>query len=193
MKHKPIIKVLLSVLLVTVALVGGTLAYLVASDDPIINTFKLANVDTEIDEPGGGNASTKTPWVENNGESTVFVRAKAVVVTGDGSSVPVTEADLRINYNNADYHKPASGGNNWEDKDGVCWMYGGDGWYYYNRTLAKNDITEPLFDGVEVTNTELDETANFDIYVYHESVIVGPNEATDGNVTVDVAKAAFED
>lgn len=191
MKHKPIIKVLLSVLLVTVALVGGTLAYLVASDDPIINTFKLANVDTEIDEPGDGNASTKTPWVKNTGESTVFVRAKAVVVTGDGSSVPVTEADLRINYNNAGYHKPASGGNSWEDKDGVCWMYGGDGWYYYNRTLAKNDITEPLFDGVEVTNTELDETANFDIYVYHESVIVGPNEATDGNVTVEVAQEAF--
>lgn len=192
MKHKPIIKVLLSVLLVTVALVGGTLAYLVASDDPIINTFKLANVNTEIEEPSGGNASTKTPEVKNIGESTVFVRAKAVVVTGDGSSVPVTEADLRINYNNADYHKPASGGNNWEDKDGVCWMYGGDGWYYYNRTLAKNDITEPLFDGVEVTNTELDETANFDIYVYHESVIVGPGQATNGVVDLGVAQDAFE-
>lgn len=190
MKHKPIIKVLLSVLLVTVALVGGTLAYLVASDDPIINTFKLANVDTEIDEPGGGNASTKTPWVENNGESTVFVRAKAVVVTGDGSSVPVTEADLEILYNDDTYSKPGNG-NDWIDTQGVHWMYGGDGWYYYNRTLAKNDITEPLFDGVEVTNTELDETANFDIYVYHESVIVGPDEATDGNVTVDVAQEAF--
>lgn len=190
MKHKPIIKVLLSVLLVTVALVGGTLAYLVASDDPIINTFKLANVNTEIEEPGGGNASTKTPEVKNIGESTVFVRAKAVVVTGDGSSVPVTEADLSINYNNADYHKPASGGNSWEDKADVYWMYGGDGWYYYNRTLVKNDITEPLFDGVTV-NSELDEGAKFDIYVYHESVIVGPNEATDGNVTVEVAQEAF--
>lgn len=191
MKHKPIIKVLLSVLLVTVALVGGTLAYLVASDDPIINTFKLANVNTEINEPeDGGNASTKTPWVENIGESTVFVRAKAVVVTGDGSSVPVTEADLRIDYNNAGYHKPASGGNSWEDKDGVCWMYGDDGWYYYNRTLKKGEKTEPLFDGVTV-NPDLDKGAKFDIYVYHESVIVGPDEATDGNVTVEVAQEAF--
>lgn len=192
MKHKPIIKVLLSVLLVTVALVGGTLAYLVASDDPIINTFKLANVNTEIDEPeDGGNASTKTPWVENKGESTVFVRAKAVVVTGDGSSVPVTEADLEIFYNDSDDVVP--GNNDWSDTKGIYWIDGHDGWYYYNRTLAKGQTTEPLFNGVEVTNTELDETANFDIYVYHESVIVGPNEATDGNVTVDVAKAAFED
>lgn len=189
MKHKPIIKVLLSVLLVTVALVGGTLAYLVASDDPIINTFKLANVNTEIEEPGGGNASTKTPWVENIGESTVFVRAKAVVVTGDGSSVPVTEADLKIFYNDSD--DVVLGNNGWSDTKGIYWIDGRDGWYYYNRTLAKGQTTEPLFNGVEVTNTELDETANFDIYVYHESVIVGPNEATDGNVTVEVAQEAF--
>lgn len=189
MKHKPIIKVLLSVLLVTVALVGGTLAYLVASDDPIINTFKLANVDTEIEEPGGGNASTKTPWVKNTGESTVFVRAKAVVVTGGDSSVPVTEADLEIFYNDSDAVVPGS--NKWSDTKGVYWMVGGDGWYYYNRTLAKNDITEPLFDGVEVTNTELNETANFDIYVYHESVIVGPGQATGGVVDLGVAQEAF--
>lgn len=190
MKHKPIIKVLLSVLLVTVALVGGTLAYLVASDDPIINTFKLANVNTEINEPeDGGNASTKTPWVENVGESTVFVRAKAVVVTGDGSSVPVTEADLEIFYNDSDDVVP--GNNDWSDTKGIYWIDGHDGWYYYNRTLPKGQTTEPLFNGVEVTNTELDETANFDIYVYHESVIVGPDEATDGNVTVDVAQEAF--
>lgn len=190
MKHKPIIKVLLSVLLVTVALVGGTLAYLVASDDPIINTFKLANVDTEIKEPDGGNASTKTPWVENVGESTVFVRAKAVVVTGDGSSVPVTEADLEIFYNDSDDVAP--GNNGWSDTKGIYWIDGPDGWYYYNRTLKKDEKTEPLFDGVTV-NPDLDKGAQFDIYVYHESVIVGPNEATDGNVTVDVAKAAFED
>ena len=189
MKHKPIIKVLLSVLLVTVALVGGTLAYLVASDDPIINTFKLANVNTEIDEPeDGGNASTKTPWVENNGESTVFVRAKAVVVTGDGSSVPVTEADLKIFYNDSDDVVP--GNNGWSDTESVYWMAGNDGWYYYNRTLKKDEKTEPLFDGVTV-NPDLDKGAKFDIYVYHESVIVGPNEATDGNVTVEVAQEAF--
>lgn len=190
MKHKPIIKVLLSVLLVTVALVGGTLAYLVANDDPIINTFKLANVNTEIEEPGGGNASTKTPWVENIGESTVFVRAKAVVVTGDGSSVPVTEADLEILYNDDTYIKPENG-NIWTDTPGVCWMDGHDGWYYYNRTLAKGAQTEPLFDGVTV-NPDLDKGAKFDIYVYHESVIVGPGQATNGVVDLRVAQDAFE-
>lgn len=188
MKHKPIIKVLLSVLLVTVALVGGTLAYLVASDDPIINTFKLANVNTEIDEPeDGGNASTKTPWVENVGESTVFVRAKAVVVTGDGSSVPVTEADLEILYNDSDV---VPGNNDWSNTEGVYWMAGDNGWYYYNRTLAKDQITEPLFDGVTV-NPDLDKGAKFDIYVYHESVIVGPGEATNGVVDLATAQDAF--
>ena len=73
------------------------------------------------------------------------------------------------------------------------WTYDDDdGWYYYNRTLAKDQTTEPLFNGVEVTNTELDETAKFDIYVYHESVIVGPGQATDGVVDLRVAQDAFE-
>ena len=47
--RKPIVKTLLSILLVAVVLVGGTLAYLMASDSPVLNTFKLAEVKTDID------------------------------------------------------------------------------------------------------------------------------------------------
>lgn len=171
MKRKSIITLLLSVLLIAVVLVGGTLAYLVAEGDLVINSFALADVRTDIDEPGGGNASTKTPCVINKGTSKVYVRARAVVVTGEESSVPVTEADLEINYNDDDYVKPTTG-NDWVDKADEYWVKNGD-WYYYTVPLTtQNQKTEPLFDGVEViTNWDNPESVKFDIYVYHESVL----------------------
>lgn len=170
MKRKSIITLLLSVLLIAVVLVGGTLAYLVAEGDLVVNSFALAEVNTEIEEPeDNDNASAKTPYVKSYGSSKVYVRARAVVVTGEGSSVPVTEADLKINYNDVSYVKDSE--NDWEDNPKEYWEKNGD-WYYYNVPLTQNMQTEPLFDGVEVTaNWDNPESVKFDIYVYHESVL----------------------
>ncbi len=151
MKRKPLITLLLSVLLVAVVLVGGTLAYLVADGDLVINSFALAEVDTEIEEPTDDpSASAKAPYVVNNGASTVFVRARAVVVTREGSAAPVTADDMTINYS-------------------TNWIPNNDGWYYYKDPLAEGEKTEPLFEGV--TDINVADGALFDIYVYHESVL----------------------
>lgn len=168
MKRKSIITLLLSVLLIAVVLVGGTLAYLVAEGDLVINSFALAEVKTDIEEPEeNDNASAKTPYVKSTGSSKVYVRARAVVVTRDGSPVPVTEADMTIRYNDETFD-PATRKNEWENT-GAYWQSNGDGWYYYTVALNKGDKTEPLFDGVE--NITVEHNALFDIYVYHESVL----------------------
>ena len=86
MKKKRMIQAVLSVLLIAVIAVGGTLAYLVASDNPVVNTFTFAKVDTDIDEPSGGNGAAKKPKIQNKGNTEVFVRAKVVVTTLEGSS-----------------------------------------------------------------------------------------------------------
>lgn len=172
MKRKSIITLLLSVLLIAVVLVGGTLAYLVAEGDLVINSFALADVRTDIDEPDGGNASTKTPCVINEGTSKVYVRARAVVVTRDGSPVPVTESDMTIRYNTTATFANGKFGpqqNDWWTDTGAYWQPNDDGWYYYTDSLTQNQRTEPLFDGVEKITA--DESALFDIYVYHESVL----------------------
>lgn len=168
MKRKSIITLLLSVLLIAVVLVGGTLAYLVAEGKMVVNSFALADVNTEIEEPvDNKDASAKTPYVVNYGASEVYVRARAVVVTRDGSPVPVTENDMTIHYNTKDYSGPQDG-NTWVDTD-AYWEPNDDGWYYYTDSLTQNQRTEPLFDGVE--DITADEGARFDIYVYHESVL----------------------
>ena len=168
MKRKSIITLLLSVLLIAVVLVGGTLAYLVAEGKMVVNSFALAEVNTEIEEPGNsGNASAKTPYVISNGSSKVYVRARAVVVTRADSPVPVTEDDMTIRYNTKDYSGPQDG-NTWVNTD-AYWEPNDDGWYYYTAALNKGEQTEPLFDGVESITAK--ENALFDIYVYHESVL----------------------
>lgn len=181
MKRKSIITLLLSVLLIAVVLVGGTLAYLVAEGDLVINSFALAEVKTDIEEPEeNDNARAKTPYVKSTGSSKVYVRARAVVVTGEGSSVPVTEADMTIRYNDEMTFATGKFGPQqnawWKDTD-AYWKLESDGWYYYTVPLEKDERTEPLFDGVEVTtNWDNPESVKFDIYVYHESVLASADE-----------------
>lgn len=158
MKKKHTIQVLLSVLLVALIVVGGTVAYLVASDSPVVNRFSFVDVDTDIEEPDGGDPINKTPKVKNEGDSTVFVRAKVIVAPAPGYTDPVSESDMTINYN-----KEADADNGkWEKKE--------DGWYYYTRPLEKDDETVPLFNGIENIKVAAD---SFDVIVYQESVVVG--------------------
>lgn len=159
---KPIMKIALSILLVAVVLVGGTLAYLVTQTELLTNTFAVVDIDTEIEEtPDDGSESTKQPTVKNNSNVPVYVRAIAVVTTEEGSSVPVSDADVKINYA-------------YQDTD---WVKNGD-YYYYTEPVASNGSTDMLFDGVKVNIT--DTGAKFAVYVYHESV-----EAKDFKWSVD--------
>lgn len=158
MKKKHTIQVLLSVLLVALIVVGGTVAYLVASDSPVVNRFSLIDVDTDIEEPDGNNPVDKKPVVKNNGDSTVFVRAKVIVASAPGASDPVSESDMTINYNDT------------EDEQGGKWVKENDGWCYYSRELKKGDETVPLFNGISDIEVKAD---SFDVIVYQESVVVG--------------------
>lgn len=158
MKKKRMIQVLLSVLLVALIVVGGTVAYLVASDRPVENSFAFIDVDTDIDEPDDGDPANKKPTVTNNGDSTVFVRAKVIVASAPGESNPVSESDMTINYNSD------------EDKDKGKWEKKEGGWYYYSRALNTGESTVPLFNGIENIKVDAD---SFDVIVYQESVVVG--------------------
>lgn len=162
MKKKSIVQVLLSVLLIGVVAIGITLAIQVANDVTLKNSFAYLIVDTEIEEPDGGNEADKKPTVSNKGTTSVFVRAKTIVATQDGSSVPVTEDDITFKYNTD------------VSTEKGYWIEEG-GWYYYSKALAPGDETTMLFDGVEV-NKNLDKGARFDVIVSHESVMAGSND-----------------
>lgn len=175
--RKPIVKTLLSILLVAVVLVGGTLAYLLASDHSILNTFQLAKVTTEIDEEGSTDAD-KAAKVSNTGESAVYVRAKVVVSSEDVDPSLITVQDEQYNTSN-DPLDP-------EQANTPYWISDEDGFYYYNAILQPGISTEALFTGVTV-DFSVPETAVFSVGVYQESVLA-PADAT---FDLTKAKEAF--
>lgn len=157
---KPIIRILLSVLLVAVVAVGGTLAYLVASDSPLLNTFSLMKIDTEVEEPTtSGSAESKEPTVKNSGTADVYVRAIAYVVMvnkkGEEYSDPTLAAYVHPKYNTG----------NWE--------YDGS-YYYYKGKLTAGGTTAPLFDGVDI-DSKMPTDQKFRVYIYEESVLAQTN------------------
>lgn len=164
------IRVLLSVLLVAVVAVGGTLAYLYATDSPLLNTFALAEVHTEIEEPESDTAANKTATVVNTGESPVYVRARVVI---SGADAEALQDKFTFTYN-TEY-----------------WENGEDGFYYYKGILPanseENSVTEPLFTGVTVRN-DVDKTKQFSVDVYQESVLA----PADAEWDLPDAKDAFK-
>lgn len=166
---KSMLKIALSVLLVAVVLVGGTLAYLVTQTDILTNTFAVVDINTTIEEnPENESAQGKKPVVKNQSNVPVYVRAIAVVVTEEGSSVPVSDGDVTIHYNYSD----------------TKWEKNGD-YYYYTAPVAPSESTEKLFDGVTTQIT--DTGAKFAVYVYQESV-----EAKNTDLNVSQIAALFQ-
>lgn len=163
-------------------IVGSTYAYLIATDNEIINSFKFAQVDTSTHEKTD-DYNQKEVTFSNDGISSVYIRARVLVSMSDAEAVSVkynAEPDangISIMWNST----------NWEwDKNGE--------WFYYKGILAgkpegstePGQVTEPLITEVRV-GSEVDQSAKFEVEVYQESVI-----ASAENWYLDAAKAAFQ-
>lgn len=155
MKKKVLSLCLVAMLAIT-AVVGGTMAYF-TDVDAEKNVFTVGNVDIDLTEPEWdatgedeavdaypGEALAKDPTVTNVGANPCFVR---VSVTGLDQFAEKYNGAM-ITYR-TDYVTGALGEN---------WVDGGDGYFYYTKVLAVNEVTDALFDQVvipfEVENSE---------------------------------------
>lgn len=116
---------LIAVLLLSVATVGGTLAYIFTQTTAVVNKFTPSEVTCKINEKMDGTTKSDVT-VTNTGDTTAYIRA-AVVVTwqnADGEvlgELPVAGTDYTIIFNNTD----------WAVKDG----------YYYYKSVVGVDKT----------------------------------------------------
>lgn len=168
MNKRKILLLALSLCMVAILAVGGTLAYF-TDEATKTNTFTVGNVDIDLTEPkwdedGSGDAPdvypgeplAKDPTIENIGANPCFVRVKV-----EGLDQFTTEfgedAMITLRYKYAD-------GYNTTD-----WTYY-NGYYYYNKVLATEAdagneynqgltyITTPVFDQI-VMPTQLTNNA----------------------------------
>lgn len=148
-KHFLAVSLLMLVLVVGAAV---TVALGLASTDPVVNTFKAADHETEIEEEVDGKLNKDVTVTNTAEESPAFIRVRLVVS-------PEEKAVLKFAPNDS-----PDVGNNWED--------GKDGFYYYTKAVAPGDSTEQLLDSVAIkegTDFEVGET--LDVTVYEESCV----------------------
>lgn len=111
------IALLVSMVLLVVGAVGGTVAYIVAHADPVKNVFEATSVPCEVVEEFKDHTVKTDVKIKNQGNIDAYIRAKVVITWQDkegnvAAQVPVEDTDYTITYN------PTSG-----------WVQNGDYWY----------------------------------------------------------------
>lgn len=166
MTKRKITLVALSLALIAILAVGGTLAYFIDSDEKT-NTFTVGNVDITLTEPNWdasgsvdapevypGEKLAKDPTVTNIGKNPCFVRVK---VTGWECLAPAGEIKYRTDYV--------------LDKLGDNWVEHTDGYFYYTKVLAVNEKTDALFDQIVIpTDLTNGYTGSYSLVVSAEAV-----------------------
>ena len=146
---------LASLVLVVGIVVAGTIAFLVTSAGPVVNTFTPTNVPPEIHEEFDGKVKSNVR-IENQGTTDAYIRAAVMVNWVDASGnvlgqVPELDTDYAISYNLS--------------ADG--WVLGDDGYYYWTQVVSPKDTdnsTDKEFTGILITAAEVKSEAPLDRY-----------------------------
>lgn len=132
-RMKRTVVLLVSLLVLVGAAVGGTLAWMTAQTDPVVNTFEPASVTTTVDETFKDNVKTNVK-IQNTGNVDAYIRA-AVVITWQNEAgnvygtVPVEGTDYTMTY-------PSNS----------SWVQGADGFYYYKSPVKAGESTGVLIE-----------------------------------------------
>ena len=127
-----------SVLVLLLAVAGGTLAWLAAQTDGVINTFTPAQVSCKVTENFDGTTKSNVN-VENTSNIPAYIRVKLVTyrVNKDGQHIGGTATIPDF-----------TPGTNWVEHDG---------YYYYTRPVAPGQTPETnLIDTITLSSSYID-------------------------------------
>ncbi len=159
--------VVLSLLLLLLFTIGGTVAYLSLSTAPVTNTFTSAQVDNEIVETFDGTVK-KDVKVKNTGDTDAYIRAQVLIYWGKkdgdnviafGGSKPALVTDYTIKWK----------------QDG--WVKHGDD-YYWKTPVAPDASTGILFTDCQLTaDADIPEGYTLIVEVLGQSIQARPESA----------------
>ncbi len=127
--RKKSLTVLVSLMLILLIGVGGTLAYLVTKTDDVKNTFTPSEVKTSIDEKIEGGVKKDVVIKNDDASVKAYIRASVIVnwINDDGdvyAKAPVAGTDYSIAFGNS-------------------WTKSGD-YYYHNGAVEPGESTAKL-------------------------------------------------
>ena len=131
---------LLALVLILVCTVGGTVAYLVAHTDPVVNTFTPGEVSCQVEEEFDDDNTVKTEAVvKNTGNVPAYIRVAVVANTIDAQGNITGMASLP----QVDWLNEAN------------WTKSGD-FYYYKGVVQPGDVTADLLKkGIPLTGIQV--------------------------------------
>ena len=124
MKNKLI--VFSAILLISIMVAGGTVAWFTSSPDAEINNFRMGIIEVKVIENG-----LQDIKVENEGTSDCYIRVRLVPKWSD-PSLSISDVDINI-------------GGDWIEKDG---------YYYYKKILKTGEETLNLIDNIFIPTNE---------------------------------------
>lgn len=125
----------LSLILVLGLSVGGTLAFLIADTDPVINTFTPGEVTTEIDEDFENKLVKENVCIKNTGDVDVYIRATIVANWVDKNGNIIAPAEENEDYT--------------PFKSEAGWVKHSDGYHYWTEPVAPGTSTGELIDSCQ--------------------------------------------
>lgn len=135
-QNKKTILMLVSVVVLLAAVVGTTIAYLVANTDPIVNTFSPTSVPIDIPEEIEQGVKKRVA-VTNNGDISAYVRVAVIVTWKDSEgNISATVPEFEMDYT-------------WTTGD-TKWVKHTDGFYYYKEAVPAGATTGYLFTDCKV-------------------------------------------
>ena len=154
---------LVALVLIIGAVVGGTLAYLAARTDAIVNTFNPAKVDITVDENFNGKTKENVK-ITNTGDTEVYIRATYVVTWKDAAEnvypeQPQPGDDYTIGLN----------------PDGGWYHF--NGYYYYTDPVAPRASTGVLIDACKPVAGRAPEGYTLSVDVLASAIQSVPAEA----------------
>lgn len=152
---------LVSLVLVLSAAIGGTLGYL-TNQKTVTNTMQVGEFSTDIDEKLDHGVKSNVT-VENTGEYDAYIRAVVVVTwqNQDGDVYPETPdegTDYTIEY-----------GTNWELKD--------DGFWYYKGVVGADGETSNLIDTCKPIGKAPEDGYDLNVEILASAIQADPQQA----------------
>lgn len=118
-----------SIVLLLIGMVGGSLAYLFMSTDPVTNTFTAPNIDVTIPEDfENGDTEKKNVYVKNSCDFEVYARATYVAYWQNQQTLEIYPEIPVV---------AVTHGSGWEKQS--------DGYWLYNQKVAANSQTATPF------------------------------------------------
>ena len=156
---------LVSALVLSFAMVGGTLAWLTAGADAITNNLNVPVPGIDIDEDFDGSVKENV-GITNTGDIPLYVRLRLVInfqhkPDPEEGQVPAVAPVAAEQGKNIEIQ--------WSGNEN--WVQGSDGYYYYRLPLAPESSTAPLINSIKpLPGADIPEGYDLDVQVLAQYV-----------------------